>query len=430
MVVVRCPCGRQYNVPEANVGKLVECGACGKTFVAQPVSRPASAGERTRSARPAPRPARRPVRRPHSRRRHKIGELAVTRGFVTREQLQACLDYQRALDTIPDHEEHRLGELLVQKRLISRAQLESLLGEQTDDLADAIAAAATTIPMAPRREPEPEPAPAPEPRPEGEPPPEPGARPAPVSAVTDAQRQAIRDSVQAAARQQEKRQRHRALPDLLPSRVPRVRARHLLAGALALLVAWVVYTLLPAPEPLRVLAAYLDSCDERSPQPDHSLALRDLDLVVRDYGDLRLEPAVTHDFARAIAALNREHDEPQWSHLLAQGALPPGQRRILGLLVDSVPEGITPKTIERLEVTVRPAVAGYLSWRRRGAAQFFDASYRFLLLKVRSPRWNTPWQVAAFERLPEARRPAATAPTPTTGAPTGPAPPEDATKGD
>jgi len=55
MAKVRCPCGRQYVVAEKLVGTRVKCGACSRTFVAQPVETPAAEAKAPASPRKPPR---------------------------------------------------------------------------------------------------------------------------------------------------------------------------------------------------------------------------------------------------------------------------------------------------------------------------------------------------------------------------------------
>lgn len=377
MATVRCPCGRRYNIPDTRVGQRVKCGACGELFTAEAVgappsgsrtaARPTSSGRRARAAAKA-----KPKGAP--RRKHHLGELAIERGYVTREQLEACLEYQRALDKLPHHEEHRLGGILVRMSLITRAQLESLLGEQTDEMADEIAQAAASIPKALERK----------------------------HAVSEERLKAIRESVRAAAQHQEKQAnvdmalaRHRT--GAIEEQRALFRARYVAIAGVALLAALLALWLWPAPKAQRVLAAYLQSCDERAVQPDKSLAIGDLGLIVRNFDGLRPLPAVSYDYTAELKAAVEAKGEPSWDDVLALPEMPASKGRALKLAVPALPDEATPKALGTLAITVRP-VECYLSWRRRGAASFFDGQYRFLVLKVSSPRWSCGWRVAGYER--------------------------------
>ena len=431
MAKVRCPCGRDYNLPDAKLGARVKCRACERVFVAEAVAAPApeppAQPSRKPRARAAPAPAAPPKRRPKaaSHRRHRVGDLAVARGFITRKQLNACLQYQKALQTIPHGEEQRLGQILYEKGLLTRAQLESLIIEQTDDLADAFAAAASDIPTS---------APAP-------------ARAEPLS---DEQRQLIRDQVQAARRPSGRERRRRG---------PRIRRAHVAIAAGAVLAVVLALLLWPAPRAERVLVAYLEGCKEQSGQPSPELALLDIGLVVTEYGDVRLLPIARYDYSAELAALG---EEPTWEGLLGTPGMPPEKTAALALLVralgeqrirlieelegmkrdlaeltrkaealrdrgadfeeraeldklvaeqatrveqtplrDQIEAIRTPQRARPLAIATRQAVCA-LAWKRRGAAMAFRGRCRFLLLKIDTPIWKRAgWLVASFAPVGE-----------------------------
>ncbi|MBL7222764.1 MAG: hypothetical protein ISS72_02825 [Candidatus Brocadiae bacterium] len=371
MAHVRCSCGQQYNLSDEHLGKRVKCRACGATFTA-------AAGSAT-----GRRPAARAAGRARGKRRgHKhLGELAVRRGYVSQEQLDACLGYKKALDHIPHNEDRRLGEILVKMSLITHAQLESLLTEQTEELADALAQVAAEIPEARTRK----------------------------HAVSEERLEAIRESVRAAAKKQESKfvegyapERHRT--GAIQERSRWFRPAYIAAalGVLALmgLVVWVW----PAAKPLRVLAAYLRSCSESAVQPDASLAVRDLGMVVRDFGELQLGTATSHDYAHEIAALVEAKEDATWPELLGEVEMAAEKQKAIALLLSVFPTSIPPKEMATLTITVQP-VNGRVVWRQRGAGAFFDAGVTFHMAKAEGRGWRCPWRVAGYERTASASLP-------------------------
>ena len=115
MAKVRCPCGRQYNVADDLLGKLVKCAACGKSFKAQ-------------AARPAPAPAapKPPRRKTPGVRKLRVGDLAVQRGLISREHLDACLEYQMACADVAGTDDRRLGQVLLAGGLLTAEQFDEI----------------------------------------------------------------------------------------------------------------------------------------------------------------------------------------------------------------------------------------------------------------------------------------------------------------
>jgi hypothetical protein len=392
MAKVRCSCGRQYDVSEGHLGKQVKCGACGRLFVAEaagasqgtvaagpekPATSPRTGTSTTRSAEAVPPKAPAKERPKAPAHRQHLGELAVARGYITRKQLDACLEYQKALATIPHGDDRRLGDILAKMRLLTRAQLESLLGEQSEDLADAIAQVAAGIPRA--------------------------ERPTPKHAVSEDRLAAIRESVRVAAKNQEAvakvvaqaAVRHRS--GAIQQKGWRLRPLYFVAAGAAVLVLFLLWWIVPSPQPQRVLAAYLQSCNESSVQPDASQALVDLGIVVREFDPLQCQRAVTHDFGPDLKAVAAASKEPTWGDVLALPDLPSNRRRALELLLPGLPDDVTPVSINKLEITVCPVTAK-LTWRRRGAASFFGGELRFFVLRASSPLWKCGWRVAGYDR--------------------------------
>jgi len=355
MVIVRCPCGRQYRVAEELLGRRVRCAACNRTFVAARVA----------EVRPATRRAAPRVQR------MRIGELALSQGLVTRDQLQTCLEYQQALRRIPTESDRRLGEILVREGLLKRAQLDRLLRLQRE--ADAAQVAARV--ELPRR---------PRPRP-----------------VTEEQRAAIRRGVEEATRQRVEREIEEAQLARWEAILGRVRAVHVVA-ALAIVVAGLVAVAAwPAPRHARVLARYLESCGEDSPAPDASLAATDLGIEVVEFGDLEPAPPLTHDYRAELAKLANGHNGG-WEALLEDTEMPEAKRAALALAANLLPENSSPANLDRLEVTVAPVVC-HLVFRRRGMGMKIEGRYRFWVVRVRAGDHDSGWKVAGFEPLPGAQ---------------------------
>lgn len=353
MATVRCPCGRSYTIPDERLGQKVQCAACKRAFVAA-----AAAPQRARPAKPAPRAA-------ASATRLRLGELAVSRGLLTREQLDACLKHLERVRKLPGQEDLRLGSVLVSKRLITAAQLNALLGEQSRG---GLAAAAAAIDLAPRSTP-----------------------------VTDEQRAALRRSVEAATKQEEQRREAEAL--LKPGLLDRLHTRHFTIPAAILLAGAIVAALWPAPAPERVLRAYLESCDEANVAPDAALVIADLGLAIREYSILKRLPAQTYDYGEVLAAFPADEAD-HWFTLLSTSSMPSAQYNTLLLLAPAIPEELTPRKIGNLQITVQPILCR-LVFRQRGMGMYSEGRYRFTLLKATSPAWRCDWKVAACDPTPD-----------------------------
>jgi len=385
MAKVRCPCGRQYVIDDKHLGKRVRCAACGQAFLAKAVGpkpaptapvrekappRPTRAkapspatGEKAPATSPAPPP------KPRRRRPRRIGDLAVERGFVSREQLDACLGYQEVIHRSPSEDDRRLGAILVEKGLLSNAQLQSLLDHQQEHAAGEAAEAAAAVP------------------------PRPVPREHPIS---QEHRESIRRTVQEAARERETRKAAstRRLP--LPAPIRRLRPGHFAAAAALAVAAAAALWLWPPPLAARTLAAYLTSCSEDSPRPDPELAARDLDLDVRSFGKVSLLAPATHDYAAQLAAFAEGKGGTSWAHLLRTVDMPPAKRAALRLARPVFPASITPGGLRALRVTVRPAAVSMVA-KPRGIGTFREARYRFLLVRVATSSWDSGWKVAGYE---------------------------------
>ncbi len=379
MAKIQCSCGRAYSVPDDHLGKPVKCAACNRTFVAHAASAPKPAPPKAAPPpkarapdapprRPAPpkAPAARPVAAPS---RSRLGELAMARGLLTRPQLNACLRYQEDVRRLPGQEELRLGAVLVGKRLLTQAQLNGLLKEQSGGAA---AAAAATVDLSPRSH-------------------------AAGTPVTDEQREAVRRSVDAAIQKQAEREAAAVVEAANPKLVDRIRRVHvtiaggIVAAALLALMLW------PAPPAKRVLVAYLESSDESAVAPDASLAIADLALAVREFGDVRLLRSERYDYAEELAAFAQAKDlADDWWELLGAVPMPDGKYKALELLAPALPEELTPTKIGSLRITVQPATCHMVS-KQRGMGMFAEGTYRFVVLKAASPSWQCGWKVASCE---------------------------------
>ena len=366
MARVQCPCGRIYTLPDERLGKRVKCAVCNRMFAAVALPPP--------SAKPAPPPQAKPVVPAGARRR--LGEMAVARGLLPREQLNACLRYIETMRKLPGQEDLRLGAVLVSKRLLTQAQLAALLKEQGGG---AGAAAAAAIDITPRRAP--------------------GQGP-----VTDEQREAVRRSMQAATQQLAEKEAAAAKAEAHPGLMDRIKPRHVGVGVCIILAALVATMLWPDPAAKRVLAAYLRSCDEVAVAPDASLAIGDLGLAIREVGNITLLPAARHDYAEDLAKFRQMGDQAgdDWWELLSSVEMPPEKQEALSLLLPAIPEELTPRKTDALEITVRPALC-HMVFRQRGMGMYCGGQYRFYVLKARSPNWQCDWKVAGFELVSAAK---------------------------
>ncbi len=296
----------------------------------------------------------------------RIGELALSQGLISKEQLQTCLEYQRALRRIPTEDDRRLGELLVREGLLKRNQLERLLRLQREATAAEVAAKVEV----PRRRPRPRP-------------------------VTEEQRAAIRRGVEEATRQRVEREVEAAQIARWEALLGRLRGRYLVAALVLVLAGVVTVAAWPAPKPVRVLAHYLVSCGDDRPAPDASLATRDLGIEVIEFGDLDAGPVVTHDFAPELSRLGNEEDSG-WRALLRLEGMPEDKRAALNLAASLLPEDVGPGDVGRLEVSLVPVVCR-LVFRRRGMGMRMAGRYRFWVVRVRAGDYTSGWKVAGFE---------------------------------
>jgi len=301
----------------------------------------------------------------------RIGELALSQGLVTREQLQTCLEYQRALRRIPTENDRRLGELLVREGLLKRAELEGLLRLQREAEAAQVASR-VELPRRPR------------PRP-----------------VTEEQRAAIRRGVEEATRQQVEREVEAAQLARWEALLGRVRTVHVVAVLAVVVAVAVAVAAWPAPRPARVLASYLASCGGDRPAPDASLAATDLGIEVVEFGELEPARVLTHDYSAELARLARE-DNGGWKALLRDREMPEAKRAALALAANLLPENSPPTNLDRLEVVVAPVVC-HLVFRRRGMGMKLEGRYRFWVVRVRAGDHDSGWKVAGFEPVPGSR---------------------------
>ena len=282
----------------------------------------------------------------------RLGELAVEFGLVSREHIEHCLEYQRALRQRGDPEDKSIGDILVEKGLLKPGEVDQLLGDQR---------------RLRHREPPPEK--------------EPSEPPARVEDLRDvAEREATA----------ERPGRPLRLVLLHPAVVASVVGLAVVGAAVALL--W------PAPAPKRALAAYLESCREGSRQPDPQLAIGDLGLTVRRVRVEQLLEPVRHDYARELGSLDVSQDQENWPDLLAQAPMPNAKRRVFRLIAPAIPEALVPEKIDSLVVTVQPIrCSGVL--RLKSNKLFAEGTFDFLVVRVEAPRWTSQWLVAACDRV-------------------------------
>jgi len=400
MARIQCSCGRAYSVPDDSLGKQVKCAACNRTFVAYAAAPPKERGEKgtfsfqgdillsapkggaegrfagkqnvplVTKARPPKAPPRKPPARPVAApSRSRLGELAVARGLLTRQQLSACLRYLEDIRRLPGQEDLRLGGVLVSKGLLTKAQVNGLLKEQSGDAA---ATAAAAVDLSPRAL-------------------------AAGQAVTDEQREAVRRSVDAAMQKQAEREAATTVEAARVGFLDRIRRTHVMIAGGVLLALLLAFIFWPDPPAKRVLVAYLESCNEDAVSPDRSLEIVDLNLRIREFGDVRLLPSASYDFTEELAAFAKEQDlADDWWELLGAVPMPDGKYEALDRLVPALPEELTPTKIGSLQITVQPATCHMVS-KQGGMAMYAEGTYRFLVLKAHSPMWQIGWQVAACE---------------------------------
>lgn len=356
MATVRCTCGRAYTVPDTRLGHRLKCAACGETFVATAAAPPKTLKQ------PRPKPS---APLPKMR----LGELAVARGWVSREAVDACLRHVEAMRKLPGQENLRLGSVLVSKRLLTPSQLNTLLREQQrSSLAAAVAAVDHSLARRPDAPP-----------------------------VTEAQRETIRRSVEAVKQQLSEKEAAAAAAEASVRRrlLSRIKAFHVGLAICALLVFLVVRALWPAPKPQRVLEAYLRSCDETAIAPDHELAITDLGLVTREFKVLRLLPLVELDYAPELAEFAKGTAQ-DWVDLLSDVVMSDLKYEVLTLLYPALPDDKPPRAIGSLRVWVQPILCHMVA-RQRSMAMYVEGNYRFVVLRVESPVWRCGWKVAGYE---------------------------------
>jgi len=348
MVKVFCPCGREYQVPEAQLGSQVKCAACSRTFVAQAAGSepevvsaadllsPVEGGDDldvVPSVAPAP--------EPEELKKPRLGDLAVERALVSKEHIEMCAKVQAALRKAGESEK-RIGEILVEKGLIKPEQLEELLSEQYGEDSEE---APKPIPPPPRAE-----------------------APSKPSKPPEAE-----------------------APKASPASHG-LRLLVLLCIAIAVFAAWRLW---PAPTPQRTLAAYLQSCSERSAVPKKELAIRHLGITVREFRiDELLEP-VHHDYTAELKLFASRKDQGGWKEMLKSVEMPIGKRQALRLVAASIPEAITPQDAGTLQICIYPVHCAML-FRPKGARLFKERKCRFLVVRSKTAKWSSGWKVAAY----------------------------------
>jgi len=336
MAKVRCTCGRHYNVPGAHLGKKVKCAACGTAFIAEALA-------------------------------ETIGDKAVARKFTTAAELSACKPYQQALLKSPPPDARFLAMLLVQNGLLTKEQYNALLQGE---------------------------APAPPPKQNAR-----GTDPRQFKRdhpLSQAKRDAISQHVKAAASHHEDMgRRRRQLADEGPS-ATQLPLKWFVIPPLVIFAILLIIFLWPAPEPTRVLEAYLKSADERNVAPDPALAVADLGIAVRRFGNLELERAVRYDLGVYIQTFVNAQAGAEWTDLLAKADLPKPERRALELLLPAIPAGIRPADMGALQITVQPILCD-VDFRRRGTGFHNTGRYRFLLVRARGAKWSSAWKIASYE---------------------------------
>lgn len=361
MANVRCSCGRNYTLPDNRLGQRVQCATCKRVFVAVALEAPAA--ERA----PAPKPS----RPGPAAGKLRLGELAVARGLLTREALNATLRFMDAVRGLPGQEDLRLGAVLVSKRLLTQAQLDGLLREQGGGR---VAAAAAAIDLT--------------------------ARPAKGAGVTEEQREAVRRSMAAAAQQQAEREAAAAEVEAHPGLLARVRRWHVTAASAILaagIIAWLAW---PDPAAKRTLVAYLASCDDKLPGPDLTQVLCDHGLAIREFGNVALLPPTHYDFAEELEAFAQKKGD-DWMDFIEQVDMSDEKYNVLCLLLNAtppnaLPEELTPRSIGWLRVTEQPATVD-MDFCHRGMGMYRQGRHRFLMLKAESPAWDPGWKVGPCE---------------------------------
>lgn len=284
--------------------------------------------------------------------RPRLGELVVDRALVSREHLEFCLAYQKALRKDPAQEHKPLGEIFVEKGLLRQEVLDGLLDELENW-------------GAPKRL-APSPAAAP-PKPKGK------------------------------KRRRGKPRAEERPADAEPG-APTRRGRTieiLIAGAAVAAIVLAV-KLWPDSGAQNALAAYLKSCAEKNGKPDASLAIRDLRIVVRHFEMAGVQAAIRYDYSGELRAYGGRQGVLNWEEFLAVTGMEGPKHQALSLLIPGFPEDLTPKNVGSLSITAQP-LRCRLVFKPRGSRLFKKRDFRFVMLKAVSPRWKSGWRVAAYE---------------------------------
>jgi len=281
--------------------------------------------------------------------RKRLGDLAVERGFVSREHVELCAEYQKALIMNPHGGAKRLGEILVEKGLLEPNQLAALLSEQRG-------VAATWLPGPPK--------PASHNRPE------PAAKP----------------EGRAAARFARLR---RPLPRW---------ARWAELGLLLVVGTFGIGCLWPGPPAQRTLETYLRGCRENAAQKTDFLAVRDLGIEVYQFSVEAVLPAVEHEYAPDIRNYCGTGALATWGDFPKSGMLPAAKRRALDFILPILPLPLKPHRIDSLVITVQP-IRVLMFYRKVGDRLFRHERCMFSVVRLDSPHWTFGWRVAGYEPL-------------------------------
>lgn len=353
MAKVYCPCGREYEVPEAHLGNRVKCGSCNRTFIAQvsehepdvvPATELLSPVEEVDDLDVPPTPEAPPL--PQQKRKPRLGDLAVERAFVSKEHIELCAKVQQALRNAGETEK-RIGDILVEKGLLKPEQLEDLLSEQFGQEREDAPRPVTPLP-APRT-----------PKPEKRPEPKPAAEP--------------------------------STSGFNPSLI-------FLPLAVGLLI-FLIVQFWPAPAAQRTLAAYLESSGEGAIQADRALALEDLALIVREFRVQKPLPAVRHDYSPELKVFVSRKDKGAWQEMIDGVEMSQVKRQHLALVAPHLPEALTPQNADALTITVRP-IDCFLLFKPKGSSFFKRGDYRFLVVRIDCPKWTSGWKVASYAPCP------------------------------
>jgi hypothetical protein len=277
----------------------------------------------------------------------RLGELAVQMGMVSQEHLDLCVEYQRELHRAPGAPHQRLGEILVRRKLLTPEQVDRLLAVQKKlQSGEGVASAAPEA---------------------GRPPASRGGRWNPF----------------------------RLRPGLISCEFG---AAHVLIIAI-LVPSVVLYALSSRPGPShRSLVRYLESCSEDSVEPDETLAVRKLRLLVRGFEIGRFDPVITHDYAAELRVLAARRAPSDWTKAAWSISMPEVKRSALLLAAPMLPERLTPANAERLTIRTQ-AAACRATLKPYGGKAFTTGACRFLMIRVESPRWDSGWRVADYSPI-------------------------------